>query len=227
MNINITRNEIAQMIDHALLSPAMTDEEIIEGCQLAKKSQVASVCVKPYAVRLAAYQLQGSEVHVGTVISFPHGNASTSIKAIEAERAITDGADELDMVINIGKVLSDDWEYVDQDIREVVDLAHAKHTIVKVIFENHYLNDDQKIRLCRICAEAGVDYVKTSTGFAETGARLEDVQLMRKHCPGQVRVKAAGGIRNLDQLLQFKIAGADRIGLSATARILEEYDSRI
>ncbi len=251
----LTHEELAKMIDHALLLPNMTDNEIVNGLEVAKKYIVGGVCVKPCSVRLAAYHLQGTDIKVGTVISFPHGSSCTHVKAIEAEHAIEDGAKELDMVVNIGKVLSGDWEYVRQDIREVVDLAHSRHTIVKVIFENHYLNDEQKIRLCELCTAAKADFVKTSTGrsgssgpvgctnrppsqaakadfvktstgFAETGATPRDVQLMRKYCPPHIQIKAAGGIRTLEQFLQMKNAGASRIGVSATAKILDAIDEQ-
>ena len=222
----IQRDDLAQMIDHALLAPNMTDDEIVRGIEVARKYKVAGVCVKPYAVRLAAYHLQGTGIQVGTVISFPHGNASTRVKALEAEKAIEDGATELDMVINIGKALGGDWDYIRQDIREVVDIAHSRQAIVKVIFENHYFKNDQKIRLCEICTETKADFVKTSTGFAETGATLQDVQLMRKYCPRHIRIKAAGGIRTLEQFLQFKTAGAERIGVSATEKILDAVDEK-
>jgi deoxyribose-phosphate aldolase len=222
----LTHEELAKMIDHALLLPNMTDNEIVNGLEVAKKYKVGGVCVKPCSVRLAAYHLQGTDIKVGTVISFPHGSSCTHVKAIEAEHAIEDGAKELDMVVNIGKVLSGDWEYVRQDIREVVDLAHSRHTIVKVIFENHYLNDEQKIRLCELCTAAKADFVKTSTGFAETGATPRDVQLMRKYCPPHIQIKAAGGIRTLEQFLQMKNSGASRIGVSATAKILDAIDEQ-
>ncbi len=225
--INCRYDEIAQMIDHALLAPKMTDEEIVQGCRLAIKYATASVCVKPYGVRLAAGLLQGSGVKAGTVIGFPHGANEPSIKADEAGKALADGAGELDMVVNIGKVLSGDWDYVQKDIEGVVRAGHKAGAIVKVIFENCYLRDEHKICLCGICAQTGADFVKTSTGFAETGATVEDIKLMRQHSPAHVQIKASGGIRTLDQLLALKEAGATRIGTSSTEKILEECKKRI
>jgi deoxyribose-phosphate aldolase len=222
--MQLSRNDLAKMIDHALLGPNMTDDDIMKGLEVAKKNNVACVCARPSDVRLAAYHLQGTDIKVGTVIGFPHGVSCTRVKTLEAEKAIEDRANELDMVVHIGKVLSGDWEYVRQDIREVVDLAHSRQALVKVIFENHYLRDEHKIRLCEICTEVRADFVKTSTGFAETGATVHDVQLMRKYCPLHIQVKAAGGIRTLEQFLQMKAAGANRIGVSATAKILETFD---
>jgi deoxyribose-phosphate aldolase len=223
MNINFNDNysEIAKMIDHALLAPKMTDQEIDQGCRLAIKYATASVCVKPYGVKLAAGLLRGSGVKTGTVIGFPHGANDPSIKAEEAARALADGAEELDMVVNIGKVLSGDWDYVQKDIDGVVRVGHKGGAMVKVIFENCYLKDDQKIRLCQICARAGADFVKTSTGFADSGATVEDIKLMRTHSPAHIQIKASGGIRTFDQLLAFKEAGASRIGTSSTVQILE------
>jgi deoxyribose-phosphate aldolase len=219
--------QIVKMIDHALLSPKMTDEEITHGCRLAITYATASVCVKPYGVRLVAGLLRGSGVKAGTVIGFPHGANDPSVKAGEAARALADGAGELDMVVNIGKVLSGDWDYVQKDIEGVVRAGHKAGAIVKVIFENCYLREEHKIRLCGICAQAGADFVKTSTGFAETGATVEDIRLMRQHSPTHIQIKASGGIRTLDQLLAFQDAGATRIGTSSTANILEEFKKNI
>ncbi len=224
--MNPTCDQIARMIDHALLSPKMTDQEMRQGCEIARRCHVAGVCIKPYAVKLAADLLAGSDVKVGVTIGFPHGANHTAIKAAESERACADGAQELDMVVNIGKVLSGDWNYVRDDIQAVLDVARAHDAIVKVIFENCYLLDEHKIRLCEICGRLRADFVKTSTGFGESGAAIDDVKLMRKHSPAHVRIKAAGGIRTLDQFLDFRNAGADRIGVSATIAILEEFKNR-
>lgn len=219
--MRFTCDELAKMIDHALLGPKLTDEEVAAGCRIAKAYHVAGVCVKPYAVGLAADLLKGSGVKVGTVIGFPHGANATAVKAAEAERACRDGAEELDMVVNIGKVLGGDWDFVARDIEAVVAAGRAHGAIVKVIFENCYLGDEQKIRLCAAAAAAGAAFVKTSTGFGDSGATLADVRLMRRHTPAHVRIKASGGIRTLEQFLDFRAAGADRIGVSATAAILE------
>ena len=176
----------------------------------------------PYYLKRCAEILRGSTVKASTTIGFPHGGHTTSIKVAEAERAIDDGCQELDMVTNISKVLSDDWDYVRYDLKAVIDVAHGRNQKVKVIFENCYLNDAHKIRLCEICGEISADWVKTSTGFGPSGATLEDVKLMRAHSPAHVQVKAAGSIRNLDQLLAFRNLGASRVGASKTKDILED-----
>ena len=228
---------IAKTIDHSLLHPTMTDEELKAGCKLAKKYQVASVCIKPYAVRIAVEILKGSGVAVGTVIGFPHGNSSIEIKVREAEIACADGATELDMVVNIGKVLSRDWKYIEQEIQALTKVAHQHQAIIKVIFENDFLPDDEyKIRLCEICDRVGVDFVKTSTGYgfvkgtdgkyAYQGATDHDLALMRKYCSPKVQVKAAGGVRTLDDVLRVRALGVTRVGATATASILEEAKKR-
>ena len=217
-----TYQEIAKMIDHSLLPPTLTDQEMEHGCRMALDYECASVCIMPYYLKRCAELLQGSTVKASTTIGFPHGGHTTAIKAAEAQRALDDGCQELDMVVNISKVLSGDWDYVRQDLKAVIDLAHARGQKVKVIFENCYLKDVHKIQLCQICAELGADWVKTSTGFGTSGATLDDVKLMRAHSPAHVQVKAAGGIRTLDQLLSFRAAGASRIGASKTKDILED-----
>jgi deoxyribose-phosphate aldolase len=214
--------DIAKMIDHSLLPPSLTDEELEHGCRVATNYDCASVCIMPYYLERCAELLAGTSVKASTTIGFPHGGHTTAIKAAEAKRALDDGGQELDMVVNISKVVSEDWGYVRQDIRAVVDLAHARDQKVKVIFENCYLKEAHKIRLCEICAELGADWVKTSTGFGTSGATLDDVKLMRAHSPAHVQVKAAGGIRSLDQLLSFRALGATRIGASKTKDILED-----
>ena len=225
------------MIDHSLLHPTMTDRELDEGCALAAKYKVASVCVKPYYVPRAAELVKGSGVLVGAVVGFPHGNSTTEAKRYETEIACRDGATEIDMVINVGKALSGDWAFVEQDIRAVCDEAHKHGAIVKVIFENDFLPDDQtKIKLCEICEKAGADYVKTSTGYGFVkqpngsynykGATEHDLKLMRQHCSDKVQVKAAGGVRDLDGLIKVRELGATRCGASATAAILEEFKRR-
>ncbi len=225
--MNYTYEDIAKMIDHSLLNPKMTDKELEVGCHIAIKYNVASVCIKPYFVKQAAKLLAGTGVKTGTTIGFPHGGHLTNIKVIEAEQALLDGAEELDMVVNIGKVLSSDWDYVTNDIRSVVDIGHSHNAIVKVIFENFYLQDEHKIKLCNICGIVGADFVKTSTGYADGGATLEDIRLMRKYSPHNVQVKAAGGIRTLDQAIEVKELGVTRIGATRTADILEECKRRL
>jgi len=224
---------LAKMIDHSILHPTMTDQDLIDGCELAKKYHVASVCVKPYAVKKAHELLLGSDVAVGAVVGFPAGNSSVEVKAFETEIALLDGAREIDMVINIGKVLSGDWDYIESEITRIVKLTKKQNAILKVIFENDYLpSDEQKIKLCRICSQLKVEYVKTSTGYGFVkgkdgkytyqGATEHDVKLMRKNSDPEVGVKAAGGIRTLDEMLRMVEKGATRIGATATKAILEE-----
>lgn len=222
-----TYRDIAKMIDHSLLHPALTDVELEQGCRLAREYEVASVCIKPYAVRRAAEWLAGSDVVVGTTVAFPHGGASLAVKVYEAQTAIADGARELDMVVNIGKVLSRDWDYVRADIAAVVEVAHAEGALVKVIFENCYLQKEHKEALCRICGEVGADFVKTSTGYGDSGATEEDLKLMRRCSPPHVQVKAAGGIRTLERLLAVRALGVTRVGASATKTILDDLRARL
>jgi deoxyribose-phosphate aldolase len=229
-------HDLAKMIDHSLLHPTMTDTDLREGCALAIEYDTASVCIKPYAVKEAAKWLAGSSVLVGTVIGFPHGNSTTEIKVAECKKACADGAVEIDMVVNIGKVLSAEWDYVQAEIRAINKEALSHNAIVKVIFENDFLNASQKIRLCEICNAENVAFVKTSTGygfvkdkegkFYTLGATIEDLMLMRKHTAPHIQVKAAGGVRTLDDLLKVKDAGATRVGATATVAILEEAKKR-
>src|SRR5438067_1552728 len=219
---DFTYPQIAKMIDHSLLQQPLTDGELDRGCRLAREYDVASVCIKPYYVRRAAEVLAGSTVAVGTTVGFPHGGHVTTIKVAEAEQAMDDGARELDMVVNIGKVLSGDWNYVGGDILAVVEKAHERGTIVKVIFENCFLDDDQKERLCILCGEVGADFVKTSTGYGDAGAVDHDLRLMRHFTPPQVQVKAAGGVRSYERVLEVRALGVTRIGATATREILEE-----
>jgi deoxyribose-phosphate aldolase len=232
-----TYSEVARMIDHSLLHPTLTDQELIAGCKLAAKYKVATVCIKPYAVKLAAKLLKGTGVKVGAVVGFPHGGSATEVKRYETEVACRDGATEIDMVINIGKALGGDWKYVAQDIRRVVRAAHRRGALVKVIFENDFLpNDTIKKKLCRICGRAGADFVKTSTGYgfvkgpdgkySYQGATEHDLQLMRATCPKKVQVKAAGGVRDLDALIHVRDLGTTRCGATATAAMLDEYQRR-
>ena len=227
MALDYSYSDVAKMIDHSLLNPTFTWDELEHGIALALAYDVASVCIMPYALKHCAERLRGSNVRASTTIGFPHGGHSTAIKVAEARQALADGGEELDMVVNISKVLSGDWPYVEQDIREVVEATHAAGRKVKVIFENAYLNDDQKIRLCEICAELGADWVKTSTGYAPTGAADADLMLMRKHSPPSVQVKAAGGIRDLDALLRVRALGVTRCGATRTASMMDEARRRL
>jgi deoxyribose-phosphate aldolase len=224
---------IARVIDHALLHPTLTDAQLLDGCQLAVRLNVASVCIKPYAVPLAVKAVTGSSVAVCTVIGFPHGSAATDTKRFEASLAIDQGASELDMVVNVGKVLSRDWDYVETDIRAVVQLAHQRGSLVKVIFENEFLPDDElKIELCKICSTVGADFVKTSTGFGyvsrpdggwnTSGATEHDLRLMRAHADARVKLQASGGIRTYGDALRAIELGAARIGTSSTATIVRQ-----
>lgn len=230
-------SQLSKMIDHSILQPTHTDEDLLKQCDIALKYDVASVCVKPYAVKMAADKLRGSSVMVGCVIGFPHGNSSTRVKVFEAENACLDGATEIDMVINIGKTLGGDWDYVEKEIREVTDICHKHKAIVKIIFETDFVTrNEDKIRLCEICTRAGADFVKTSTGygfvkqpdgnFNYKGATLDDVRLMRLHSGPAVQVKCAGGVRTLDDLLKMREAGATRSGATATETIITEAIKR-
>ena len=243
-SMKYTYEQLAKMIDHSLLHPTLTDRELEDGCKLAAQYGVASVCIKPYAVQRAVELLKGTDVRVGAVIGFPHGNSATEAKRYETQLACQDGAVEIDMVINIGKALSGDWDYVERDIKAVCDEAHARGAKVKVIFENDYLGQggaglgsgDFKRKLCQLSERAGADWVKTSTGFgfvkgpdgkySYRGATAEDLKLMRAACSPKVQVKAAGGVRDLDGLILVRDLGASRCGATATAAILDEYRKR-
>jgi deoxyribose-phosphate aldolase len=218
---------IAKMIDHSLLNPTLTTQELEEGCALALRYNVASVCILPYALVRCAELLAGTTVHASTTIGFPHGGHTTSIKLAEARQALLDGCQELDAVINISKARSGDWRYVRDELSNLTGTVHAGGAKIKVIFENAYLDDPAKIRLCEICAEIGADWVKTSTGYAPTGATLPDLELMRKHSPEQVQVKAAGGIRDLDTLLAVRAIGVSRVGATRTESMLEDCRKRL
>jgi len=220
----LTREKLAKTIDHSLLKPTVTDLDLEEGCRLAHKCGTATVCVKPYHVKLASRLLRNSEVKVSTVIGFPHGGHLPKMKALEAEQAISDGAKELDMVINIGVLRSKNYNFVRDDITAVVEVAR-KHagSLVKVILENCYLTDDEKITGCRLAEEAGADYVKTSTGFGESGATIHDIELMYKIVGPRLGVKAAGGVRSLERALDVIRAGATRIGATQTDKIMESW----
>lgn len=227
MPADFTYSDVAKMIDHSLLSPTLTADELEAGCRLARAYDVASVCIMPYALARCAELLKGSTVVASTTIGFPHGGHATSIKVAEVLRAIVDGGRELDMVVNISQVLSGNWDYVRRDIEAVVEASHAASAKVKVIFENCYLKDEYKIRLCEICGDLKADWVKTSTGYGTGGATLDDLKLMRKHSPPHVQVKAAGGIRTLDSLLEVRALGVTRSGASRTKEMLDEARQRL
>jgi deoxyribose-phosphate aldolase len=223
----ITYTQLAKVIDHSLLRPELTEQEVVDGCKLAAKYNTATVCVKPCHVRLAAEELKGTDVKVSTVIGFPHGSNLTAIKVAEAQIAMDEGAVELDMVLNIGQLRSGKADYVQADIKAVCDTAHARGVKVKVIFENAYLTDEQKILACKLSEAAGADWVKTSTGFAPSGATIEDLKLMRANVSEKVQVKAAGGVRTLDAILAVVDAGCTRCGATATATILDDFEKRL
>jgi deoxyribose-phosphate aldolase len=218
---------VARLIDHALLKPTLTDAELEAGCRLARELAVASVCIVPHALARCAELLAGSEVQPSTVIGFPHGTAVTRIKRAEAELALAEGANELDMVVNVGKVLGGDHAYVEADIRAVLDPVRQAGKKLKVIFENAHLGREHKLALCSICGALAVDWVKTSTGFGPGGATLDDLRLMRENTPANVQVKASGGIKSLDQVLEIRALGVTRIGTSSSAAILAELKQRL
>ncbi len=222
----LTERDIAKTIDHSLLRPELDDVFVEDGCRLAARYDVASVCVRPADVARARAILEGTDVAVGTVVGFPHGNHRTNVKVFETQRALADGATEIDMVIQIGALKSGRDADVQADIRAVVNAAHAGGAIVKVIFENAYLTDDEKIRACRLTEAAGAEFVKTSTGFAPTGATHDDLRLMRANTSPHVQVKAAGGVRTLDALLEVMAIGVTRIGATATAAIIDDFRAR-
>jgi deoxyribose-phosphate aldolase len=210
------------MIDHSLLQPNLTVQELEQGIDLAIAYDVASVCILPYFLRRCADRLEGTTVKPSTTIGFPHGGHTTAIKRAEALQALQDGCQELDMVVNISQVRSGQWDYVRDDIAAVIEVAHAAGQKVKVIFENCYLNEEQKIRLCEICSQLNADWVKTSTGYGTGGATIEDLKLMRQHAAPHVQVKAAGGVRDLATLLQVRELGVSRCGASRTREMLDE-----
>ena len=229
--------ELTKMIDHSILHPTFTDEDLKRECEIAKKYHTASVCVKPYAVKQAVEILKGSDVLVGCVIGFPAGNSAIKVKVFETEQAIADGAVEIDMVINIGKALQGDWAYIEDEIDQVAKACHAKGAIVKVIFETDFVTKtEDKIKLCQICTKVGADYVKTSSGYGFVkqpngdynykGATIDDLKLMREHSGTKVKVKAAGGVRSLDDLLAVKETGATRSGATATITMIEDAMKR-
>ena len=229
--------ELAKMIDHSILHPTLTDDDLKRECEVARKYNVASVCVKPYAVKMTAELVKDSDVLVGCVIGFPAGNSSIETKVFETEMACRDGAVEIDMVINIGKALQGDWDYIRKEIDAITRACHKSGAIVKVIFETDYVTKQEDIiKLCRICTEVKADYVKTSSGFGfvkgedgkytYTGATISNLKLMKASIGPEVKVKAAGGVRTLDQLIAVKEAGSSRCGATATSAMLEEAIKR-
>ena len=236
MQETVTFREIAKMIDHSLLHPTLTDEDIVKGCELSKRYNVATACIKPYCIPAVKDLLSDSDVGVCPVIAFPHGNSTVSIKIQEAVAAIQAGGSEIDMVVNIGKVLSSDWDYVSEEIKAINEAVTASQAILKVIFENDYLQDEHIIRLCEICSEHRVAFVKTSSGYgfvkqsngmySYKGATDHHLQLMRKYASASVQIKAAGGVRTLDDLLRVRKLGVTRVGATATEAILEEAKQR-
>ncbi|MEM7573874.1 MAG: deoxyribose-phosphate aldolase [Bacteroidota bacterium] len=232
-----TQLELAKMIDHSLLHPTMTDADLQEGCRIARICNAASVCIKPYAIKQAVKWLEGSDVMVGTVIGFPQGNSNIATKVFETEQACLDGAVEIDMVVNVGRVLSEDWDYIHEEIAAVVAMTNKHNAVLKVIFENDFLPEDaHKIMLCEICSALKVGFVKTSTGYGMVkgedgrygyqGATEHDLKLMRKHAAADIEVKAAGGVRTLDDLLKVRELGVTRIGATATVAILNAAAER-
>ena len=221
-----TYEQLAKVIDHSLLKPELTEDDVIAGCELAHKYHTATVCVKPCHVKLAAKVLKDSDVVVSTVVGFPHGSNKTETKQLEAKLAIEDGARELDMVLNIGQLRSGRFEFVRDDIKAICDIAHAHEAKVKVILENAYLTHDEKVTACKLCEEAGADWVKTSTGFAPSGATHEDLRLMRESVSEKVQVKAAHGVRSLDAIIPVIDIGCTRVGATATASILDDFERR-
>lgn len=219
--------QVAKMIDHALVRPDLTDEQVLAGCELALRYNVASVSVRPCDIDLAVRLLAGSEVRPGAVSGFPHGNTTTPAKLYETRDLLRRGAKEIDMVINYGKLLSRQFQYVESELLQMADLCHQQGALLKVIFENAWLTDELKIIACRLCERAGVDFAKTSTGFAPSGYTLADIRLMRANLPDSIGIKAAGGVRNADTLLEVYAAGCARVGATQTAAILDEWKSRL
>ena len=218
---------VAKTIDHSLLNPTLTDRELEEGCDLAVRYDVASICIVPYYLARGVELLAGSSVLATSTIGFPHGGHTTAIKLAEVRQALRDGGQELDAVVNISKVRSGDWHYVRDELLALTEATHAGGARIKVIFENAYLTDASKIRLCDVCAEIGVDWVKTSTGYAPGGATIADLELMRRHSPPHMQIKAAGGVHDLDTLLQIRAIGVSRVGMRSTATVLEEWRRKL
>ncbi len=224
--MSLTPHDIAKMLDHSTLQPYLTEDDIRKGCELALHYDCASVCARPCDVPILAEMLKGSDVKVCTVIGFPHGAHETAIKVAEAQLALDEGCEELDMVINIGRMIRGDYDYVQNEIRQLADLCHSRGAILKVILETCYLTDEQKVKCCQLSEAAGADFVKTSTGYGSKGCTIEDLKLMRQSVSPAVRVKGSGGIRDLDTVLSARAVGASRCGVSATAKIMAEAEKR-
>jgi len=225
--MSYTYLDVSKMIDHSLLNPVLTQDELEKGCRLAMAYDTASVCILPYFLRRCAEILRGSTVKASTTIGFPHGGHTHAIKIAEARQALADGGQELDVVVNISAVLSGAWGYVREELADIIGVTHDAGEKVKIIFENCYLTNEQKVRLCEICGELGADWVKTSTGYGSGGATMEDLALMRAHSPAHVAVKAAGGVRDLDALLRVREIGVSRVGATRTAAMLDEARVRL
>ena len=229
--------DIAGMIDHSLLHPTLTDDQLLEGCETALLYRTASVCIKPYALPIAVSILKDSPVKVGTVVSFPHGNCDTKVKVDEARQAIDDGAQEIDMVINTGKALSENWEFIEYEVNLVLELTREHDVTLKIIFENDFLGEEEIIELCKICSDLQVPYVKTSTGYgfvkqpngfyAYKGATLMDLEIMKEFVKPPTKIKAAGGIRTLDDVLLMRKIGVSRVGTTSTVSILNDLRKRL
>ncbi len=224
--MSITPQDIAKMLDHSTLQPNLTQEDVRKGCEIALQHHTASVCARPADMPLVAKMLQGSDVKICTVIGFPHGNHKPETKLDEAQAALADGCQELDMVLNIGRLIAGEDAYVEDEIKAICDLAHSRDAKVKVILETCFLTDEQKKRACQICTRAGADWVKTSTGYGPGGCTLHDLRLMRQSVPPTVQVKGSGGIRDLDTVLAARALGATRCGVSATVAIMREAEAR-
>lgn len=222
---SLTTEKLAKVFDHAILRPDQTTEDVIKGCEVAKKYNLASVCVKPCDVAQASELLAGTDVMVGTVISFPHGNSSTAAKVAESLQALQDGAIELDVVLNIGHLKSGLYQQVEQELTEIISQSKAKNSQVsfKIIFETAYLTNDEIVKACEISQKAGAHFVKTSTGFASAGATYEHIELMRASVPQEMEVKASGGIKTLEQVLKFLELGSTRIGSSSSDQIVDAF----
>lgn len=225
--MNYTYADVSKMLDHSLLNPTLTQTQLEEGCRLAIAYDAASICIMPFYLKRCAELVKGTTVQPSTTLGFPHGGHTTAIKLAEAKQALADGGTELDMVVNISQVLSGNFDYVKQEIRQLTEITHQGGAKIKVIFENCYLNDEQKIRLCEICSEVGADWVKTSTGYGTSGATTEDLLLMRKHSAPQVQVKAAGGVRDLERLLEVRAMGVTRCGATKTKEMMDEARRRL
>lgn len=224
--MDLTVKQIAKMIDHSLLQPNMTRRDIDKGCDIAVKYETKTVCVRGYDVAYSLKRLKGSDVEISVVTGFPHGNSTIKSKIYEIEEALGNGAIEIDTVIPIGLFLSGEYDYVKKEIGEILQVCNKYNALLKVIFENHYLTSEQIVKCCQICDDLDVHFVKTSTGYAPSGANVEDLKIMRKYCKDNIQIKAAGGIRNLDQFLEYYNIGVSRQGTRSTVAIIEDAIKR-